>query len=72
VVIGGSAPVPSDPEALMGTGISPELNSIIAASNLEVGTFVPFSFTATAPEPGTLGVMGICTIGALLRRRRRP
>jgi hypothetical protein len=71
VVIGGSAPLPSDPAALVGTGISPELSSIIAASNLEVGTFVPFSFTATAPEPGTLSVMGICTIGALLRRRRR-
>jgi hypothetical protein len=71
VVIGGSAPLPSDPEALVGAGISPELNSIIAASNLEVGTFVPFSFTATAPEPGTIGLMASCVAGALMRRRAR-
>jgi hypothetical protein len=72
VVIGGAAPLPSsDLDALLSSGVSPALNSIIAASNVEVGTFVPFSFTATAPEPGTIGLMATCIAGALLRRRAR-
>jgi hypothetical protein len=71
VVVGGSAPVASDPVGLGNSDVSPELSAIIAASNVELGTYIPFSFTATAPEPGTLSVMGICAIGALAQRRRR-
>ena len=71
VVIGGAAPLPSDPVGLAVADVSPELSAIAAASNVELGTFIPFSFTATAPEPGTVGVMAVCAIGALARRRSR-
>lgn len=71
VVVGGAAPLPTDSAALLSGGVSPALSSIIAASNVEVGTFVPFSFTATAPEPGTIGLMVTCVAGTLMRRRGR-
>jgi hypothetical protein len=50
----------------------PGMSSLLsaeAAASVEQGAFFPFSFTATAPEPGTMGVLGLT--GTLMMARRR-
>ena len=43
-----------------------------AASSVSQGSFYNFSFVASAPEPGTLGVVAAGGMLMLARRRRRP
>ena len=40
------------------------------AAAIQQGPDFPFSFTATAPEPATFGLLGVAGIAALRRRRR--
>jgi hypothetical protein len=42
-----------------------------AAASVEQGSFYSFSFVATAPEPGTVGVLGLAGTLMLARRRSR-
>ena len=42
-----------------------------AAAQVSPGPDYFFSFTATAPEPGTIGLVATCIAGALMRRRSR-
>lgn len=52
----------------------PGMSALLSAetsANVEQGPFFPFSFTATAPEPGTIGVLGLIGTGMMARRRAR-
>ena len=72
--------VAAEKGGVVGTGAAPldlltadptmsALLSAEAAASVEQGPLFSFSFVATAPEPGTLGVLGM--IGTVMMARRR-
>jgi hypothetical protein len=54
----------SDPDLAIAT------SAAVAAGSEDV-PFYNFSFTAVAPEPGTLALLGVAGVAAVARRRRR-
>lgn len=61
----GSAALLSTPEA------SAALISAEAAASVTGGPMVPVSLVARAPEPGTVGMLGVASVAGLASRRRR-
>jgi len=70
VVVGGQASLLAADPLLVDASAPADLAAVAAASGLSVGTYIPFSFVATAPEPATFGLLGVAGIAALRRRRR--
>lgn len=69
-IVGTPAAPPEDG----GTFLSGEWELALRAqeqSGLTQGPNFPFNFTAAAPEPATLGVIGAAALGLLTRRRTR-
>jgi hypothetical protein len=68
-VVGTGAALPDGADLLSSDPAMSSLLSAEAAASVEQGAFFPFSFTATAPEPGTIGILGLA--GTLMMARRR-
>jgi hypothetical protein len=72
VVGTGAAPVESlGIDSLITDAGTASLLAAEAAASVEQGSFYSFSFVATAPEPGTVGVLGLAGTLMLARRRSR-
>ena len=59
---------------IIGLGESDASDAMLVAErsrDVEQGPFFQFNFVASAPEPATMGLIGVGTIAILLRRRRR-
>jgi hypothetical protein len=69
----GAGPVTDgDVDALLAAGDVPGAVLMSERSRgVEQGPFFPFNFVASAPEPATMGLMGVGGVVVLFRRRRR-
>jgi hypothetical protein len=71
-VVAGPSLAPDAPlELTAGPEATAAFLSAEAAATVEQGKFVPVDVVATAPEPGTFGLLGVVTGAALGARRRR-
>ena len=68
----GAAPViDGDVDALLAAGNVADAMLVAEHSrDVEQGPFFQFNFVASAPEPATIGLMGVAAMALLVRRRR--
>jgi hypothetical protein len=68
----GAAPLDSSGiESLLLDSTTTQLLAAEAAAGVEQGPFYNFSFVASAPEPGTIGLLGLAGTLMIARRRAR-